>query len=222
MKQEIKDFFESLHLHKKYVMEAGLIVGGIPEERLFNHDASKFTEAEYPHYARQFHGDKDDPAGFARAWLNHIHLNDHHWNHWLFADGYSATNSGIDSNGALPMPEVCVREMVADWMGASKAYTDSWDMTDWLQVNLDLIDLSASRIKIHAETVEILISVLDGIGYEVCDVATFGRNEDLPRITEQTVECSCGWRGTVYDCEPDVDGDGSLGCAECSAVVKVK
>lgn len=40
MEQEIKDFFKSLHLHKKYVMQAGLIVGSIPEERLFNHDAS--------------------------------------------------------------------------------------------------------------------------------------------------------------------------------------
>lgn len=120
MKQEVKEFFEGLHLHKKYVMTAGLIVGSIPEERLFNHDASKFTLAEYPYYARQFHGDRGDPVGFTRAYLHHIHHNDHHWNHWLFAaDGYSPYDSGIELNGALPMPEVCVREMVADWMGAS-------------------------------------------------------------------------------------------------------
>lgn len=25
----------------------------------------------------------------------------------------------------------------------------------------------------------------------------------------------CEWAGTVYDCEPDVDGDGSLGCPKC-------
>lgn len=36
------------------------------------------------------------------------------------------------------------------------------------------------------------------------------------------MECSCGWVGVVWDCEPDVDGDGSLGCPECFKVVKIK
>jgi hypothetical protein len=32
--------------------------------------------------------------------------------------------------------------------------------------------------------------------------------------------CSaCGWWGTVDEAEPDVDGDGSLGCPQCSSVV---
>lgn len=159
MKQEIKEYFESLHLHKKYVMEAGLIVTGIPEERLFNHDASKFTQAEYPYYARQFHGDRGDPAGFARAWLHHIHHNDHHWHHWLFADGYSPYGSGIELNGALPMPEVCVREMVADWMGAERTNTDSWDMTKWLN------DRLSQKIILHQESRHIVNQVLREIGY---------------------------------------------------------
>jgi hypothetical protein len=45
---------------------------------------------------------------------------------------------------------------------------------------------------------------------------------DLPRITEVPAVCKCGWRGTVGDAEPDVDGDGSLGCPECGAVIVVK
>ena len=159
MKQEVKDYFESLHLHKKYVMEAGVLVGGITEERLFDHDASKFTIREYPYYARQFHGDRKDPAGFARAWLHHIHYNDHHWNHWLFATGYSPYGSGIDLNGALPMPEVCVREMVADWMGASRTYTDSWDMSEWLNDHLP------NKIILHQESRQIVGQVLRDIGY---------------------------------------------------------
>jgi len=28
----------------------------------------------------------------------------------------------------------------------------------------------------------------------------------------------CGWIGAVLDCEPDVDGDGSLGCPKCLAI----
>lgn len=159
MEQAIKDFFESLHLHKRYVIRAGEIVGGIPDERLFNHDASKFTGAEYPHYARQFHGDKGDPSGFARAWLNHIHQNDHHWNHFLFSDGYSPFGSGIELNGALPMPEVCAREMVADWMAANRTYTDSWDMTDWLNNNLQ------QKIILHSESRRLVYQILREIGY---------------------------------------------------------
>lgn len=33
--------------------------------------------------------------------------------------------------------------------------------------------------------------------------------------------CPCGWYGTVGDCEPDIDGDGSLGCPECDAIITV-
>lgn len=45
----------------------------------------------------------------------------------------------------LPMPTVCVREMVADWMGASKAYTGSWDISEWLVSNL-------GKMRLHPET----------------------------------------------------------------------
>lgn len=31
----------------------------------------------------------------------------------------------------------------------------------------------------------------------------------------------CGWRGTVYDCEPDVDDEGSLGCFKCETIIKM-
>lgn len=30
----------------------------------------------------------------------------------------------------------------------------------------------------------------------------------------------CDWLGTVGECEPDVDGDGSLGCQVCREVVE--
>jgi hypothetical protein len=133
------EFLESLYLHKRYVFEAGLKIGGIPVDRLANHDASKFWPEEFPHYARQFHGNKDDPVGWAGAWLHHIHHNPHHWQHWIFPDSYSPKGSGI-KNGLVIMPEPYVREMVADWMGASRAYTHNWDMSDWLKKSLPKIE----------------------------------------------------------------------------------
>lgn len=43
----------------------------------------------------------------------------------------------------------------------------------------------------------------------------------LIRIGDVPMQCpACGWRGRVYDCEPDVDGDGSLGCIKCNAVME--
>lgn len=36
------------------------------------------------------------------------------------------------------------------------------------------------------------------------------------RITDVKCKCpECRWEGTVGECEPDIDGDGSLGCPAC-------
>lgn len=40
------------------------------------------------------------------------------------------------------------------------------------------------------------------------------------RILDESMVCKCGWTGTVGECEPDVDRDGSLGCPVCLAVVQ--
>lgn len=35
-------------------------------------------------------------------------------------------------------------------------------------------------------------------------------------ILEVHVKCPvCNWKGTVFDAEPDVDGEGSPGCPRC-------
>jgi len=31
--------------------------------------------------------------------------------------------------------------------------------------------------------------------------------------------CPCGWEGSAYQAEPDVDGEGNLGCPLCGAIV---
>lgn len=43
----------------------------------------------------------------------------------------------------------------------------------------------------------------------------------LPSIYAVPCSCACGWQGVVLECEPDVDGDGSLGCPICGAIVEV-
>lgn len=119
--------------HKWYVFIAGWRLK-VPLWRLLTHDLSKFSPAEFGAYARQFHGDKGDPMGFAHAWLHHQHHNAHHWEYWI---GSSAHNKsplldGIDDGHVLPMPESAVREMVADWLAAGKVYNGAWpDPNHW-------------------------------------------------------------------------------------------
>ena len=49
------------------------------------------------------------------------------------------------------------------------------------------------------------------------------KNMRKESILDQIFQCSaCNWEGTLYDCEPDVDGDGSPGCPECGLVANMK
>ena len=150
-------FLVSLCDHVCFVRDAGEKLGVNPDQ-LKSHDWTKFSLEEFPYYARQFTGDKGDPDGFARAWLHHQNNNLHHWEYWITRSGHSHGGGGI-VDGCLRMPREYVLEMVADWMGASMAYTGSWDMTEWLTKNLQ-------NIKLHPSTREDLNTILAGLGYK--------------------------------------------------------
>lgn len=149
-------FAKSLKYHIDCVTEAGRKIG-VEERQLEIHDESKWSEAEFPGYARHFHGG-GAPDEFARAWLHHIHYNPHHWQHWIFADGYIPKGSECVEDGVLEMPLSFAFEMVADWMGAGRTYTGSWDMTDWLQKNMH-------KIIVHSNTAKLLRHILNEQGY---------------------------------------------------------
>jgi len=45
----------------------------------------------------------------------------------------------------------------------------------------------------------------------------------LRSIMDVVATCvGCGWRGTVEDCVPDCDDDGSLGCPQCQQIVRTE
>lgn len=138
--------------HKAYVFRAGLWTGA-PIWRLLIHDWSKFTPAELPHYGRQFFGSADDAEGFSQAWNHHQKANPHHWEYWQMVSGH--TRGGFPDGSWLPMPEWAVREMVADWIGASRAYEGRWPAIGqwaWQDKNLSRIlstihPTSAARVR---------------------------------------------------------------------------
>lgn len=138
--------------HKAFVLRAGLWTKA-PLWRLVIHDWSKFMPSEAPHYGRQFFGDKGDPAGFARAWLHHQNSNPHHWEYWI---PRSAHNRGDGDKEPLEMPEWAVREMAADWMGASRVYEGRWPTPEswpWLEKNL-------GTIRVHPNTIDAIVRIL--------------------------------------------------------------
>lgn len=160
----VSDWYtKRLQIHIAYVQEAGRQLG-VPDEQLARHDESKWSAAEFPAYAAYQYARAHKSAvtaevgnAFAAAWLHHIHHNPHHWQHWIFPDGFAPGAANAEA-GVLPMPGHFALEMVADWMGASKAYTGSFDMTEWLSNNMP-------RIRLHSETADHIRGVLDALGY---------------------------------------------------------
>ena len=132
--------------HKWFVLLAGIRLK-VPLIQLLIHDLSKFSIAELPAYGRQFFGEANDPLGFSYAWNHHQKRNKHHWEYWTMVTGHN--RGGLPDGSMLPMPEQYIREMVADWMGASRAYTGKWPAAgEWKWWN----DHS-STLPIEAETI---------------------------------------------------------------------
>jgi len=149
------NYLKYVLLHKYFVLVAGLRLK-VPFLQLVLHDQSKFTRAEWSAYAQCFYskdGSKQckPDAKFTAAWNSHQKRNKHHFQYWMLIgdDGEVST---------LPMPENYVREMVADWMGAGRAKTGTWEAREWYLKN-------KGRIKLHPFTraqAEMLLEVEDG------------------------------------------------------------
>ena len=160
-------FLRSLLAHKWFVLQVGWKLG-VPLRRLLIHDLSKFSPSEFGRYARWHHGPEDqrDKWEWVAAWQHHLHRNAHHPEHYLVSwhgapDFYQISGVGevvAECILVLPMPEVCIREMVADWHAASKAYTGSWDISKWLVANIP-------KMRMHTETAWAVDSVLRELGY---------------------------------------------------------
>lgn len=145
--------------HKWFVFLAGIKLN-VPILALIVHDCSKLLPSEwfpYTNYFWQFNqnrigklvsGDSTgayfhDPGSdvaFDTAWLKHIHRNPHHWQHWILREDEGATK-------ILDMPYRYVLEMVADWMGAGRAQTGKWGVSEWYQKNKDNIRISDNTRK---------------------------------------------------------------------------
>jgi len=155
MIKSIAKYFWLTIKHKYFVFIAGLKIK-VPLWRLLVHDWSKFLPSELPHYGRQFFGKANDPYGFIQCWVKHQNRNTHHWEYWVPRTGHNKCNPPYPDNEPIPMPISALKEMVADWMGASRAYEGKWpeiNKWNWLQNNFN-------KIRIHKDTREKIITIL--------------------------------------------------------------
>ena len=113
--------------HKWFVFVAGMKL--FPSFRMFYrcivHDMSKFSPLEFISYAKTFYtpmgnSQYDETIEFSQAWNHHQKCNKHHWQYWILK--YDRGDSE-----AMPMPQIYIEEMFADWVGAGKAINGSWN-----------------------------------------------------------------------------------------------
>ena len=140
--------------HKWFVLVAGLRTGA-PLWRLLIHDWTKLLPRDLLAYNRQFFGAADRPEEFIVTWVRHQNAHPHHWEYWIPRTEHNRCDPPYPDNEPIPMPVWAVREMIADWMGASRAYAGKWPDSDWpwLHENWD-------KIRVHPQTHRMLRKVL--------------------------------------------------------------
>lgn len=154
LKPTLKYFILTLK-HKYFVFKAGLKLD-VPIYRLLRHDISKFYFSELPNYGNQFFGPGDKPNKFIRAWLKHQNRNDHHWEFWIPRTGHNRCKPPYPNNEPLEMSKNSTKEMIADWIGATRAYDGKWpDIDNWEWFNKNF-----NKIKIHENTRKYIIELL--------------------------------------------------------------
>ncbi len=159
--------------HKWFVLLAGLRLGA-PLWRLLIHDWTKFLPCELPHYQRQFFGKADDPAGFIRCWVHHQNSNPHYWEYWIPRTGHNRCNPPYPDGEPIPMPLWAIQEMVADWLGAGRAYEKKWpDMHHWTW-----FEKNRHKMKLHPASWVGVAVVLARLGYvEAHMMMTTGKDQ---------------------------------------------
>ena len=128
-------------IHKWYVFIECCKLG-VPWQGIV-HDLSKFTPAEWKAYVLHFYAYQEhEPQwvvdAFSAAWNHHQKQNPHHFEYWILLWRGKPDET-------LPMPDRYRREMLADWRGASRAYSGNDDVASWYLRRRD-------EIRLHPET----------------------------------------------------------------------
>lgn len=160
IRSTVLDYFErKLIPHKIEVYRAGLEILEMVAhsqrkeyfENLWLHDLSKFSAIEsIPYSFHDFSKNEFSPE-MKIAWVHHKCHNEHHPEYWL-----NPSKSGkLDP---VPMSDIYIVEMVADWIGAGRTYGNEID--NWLPDNLH-------KFLWHEETTTKVGEILEWLGFTI-------------------------------------------------------
>lgn len=126
------------------------------------HDQSKGSPEEYEAYDNYFYGNNRSYAvvnDFNRAWLQHIHNNPHHWQHWILINDEPGEGEII-----LEMPYNYILEMICDWWAFSFASGNLREIFSWYDAHKDYIKLHPTSRKNVEFILDTLKKRLDAVG----------------------------------------------------------
>ena len=146
--------FNTILKHKFWVFYYACKLG-IPW-RGFVHDLSKFSPVEFWESVRYWSGTSSPipvckkHKGYSKAWQHHKGHNSHHYEYWV---------DNLDKGGiAIKMPWYDVLELVADYLGAGRAYQGKKFTLEgefeWWQ------NKKKENLQIHEETEDLITRLL--------------------------------------------------------------
>lgn len=157
-------FNERLIPHKINVFQAGIEISRMDWftrmniardqfiDNLYIHDLSKFSAVEaLPYALHDFSNGGKGSVEFQIAWCHHKCKNEHHPEFWLNPNRKGEVNP-------LPMPDIFIAEMIADWIGAGKTYGD--ELITWAPKNIDTFNF-------HPETEQKVRTILKEMNIEL-------------------------------------------------------
>lgn len=125
-------FFRDFIVHKFYILLIGYRY--LHLWTLLIHDLSKLSKDEFFGYVEYSSNGQVDTELTDAAFKHHVEHNPHHWEAW------------IDN----VMPYDAVTEMVIDWQAAELSYAGRYDMSEWLNNNWKVMNLSGhTRFRIE-------------------------------------------------------------------------
>lgn len=135
------------HWIQEHLPELIPVEDGIDYEHqiCFSHDKSKNESDEYDAYDAYFYGRNRSfqvVQDFNYAWMNHIHRNPHHWQHWILLNDEPNEGEII-----LDIPYHYILEMVCDWWAFSWAKGDLTEIFNWYDQHKSYMKLSEKTRK---------------------------------------------------------------------------
>lgn len=112
----------------------------------YAHDLTKDSPEEYDAYDNYVYGNNRSykvVQDFNYAWLNHIHFNSHHWQHWILIH-----DEPDEPETFMEIPYNYIIEMICDWWAFSWRKGNLMEVFDWYAEHKDNIKINPKSRKV--------------------------------------------------------------------------